>query len=141
MSVKIIQGDLLNSKEDIILHQVNLQGYMAAGVAYQIAKKYPSVEKEYIDYLNKKLGEVVFAKTNTYVVGNCFSQNYDFTTNYKALEECLIKVKNYMNNNKLTSVAIPYKYGCGIASGDWEKVKQIFEEIFYDLELVIYKLV
>ena len=32
-----------------------------------------------------------------------------------------------------------YKYGCGIAKGDWNKVLEIMERVFKDSELVIYK--
>ena len=136
--MKIIKGNLLNCKEDIILHQVNLQGFMGGGLAYQIACNYPDVEKEYEQFKNKKLGEVCFAKTKGYVVGNCFSQTWDFNTDYKALEQCLDKVNAYLRENDLKTVAIPYGYGCGIANGNWEKVLEIFERKIKNLN--IYKL-
>lgn len=34
--IKIIQGDLLEAKENIIAHQVNCKGVMGSGVAKQI---------------------------------------------------------------------------------------------------------
>lgn len=136
--MKIIEGNLLEANVDIILHQVNLQGYMGGGIAYQIAQKYPNVEKEYMDFSHKELGRVCFSKTQKYVVGNCFSQNWYFETDYLALRQCLDEVIEYMNINNLKTVAIPYKYGCGIAKGNWEIVSEIFERKIPDV--IIYKL-
>lgn len=138
--VEEITGDALNTDADMLLHQVNLQGYMGGGIAAQIAKTFPKVEKEYVEYKNKSLGEVLFVKTDKYVIGNCFSQEKNFDTNYKALENCLDKVVEYLKENNLKSVAIPYKYGCGIANGDWDTVYDIFKEKLKDYTLKIYKL-
>jgi len=138
--VEELSGDALKTNADILLHQVNLQGVIGAGIAKQIASTYPSLEKEYIKYPYKELGNVLFYETDKYVIGNCFSQTYDFCTDYKALEKCLDKVVEYMQLNNLKSVAIPYKYGCGIANGDWDVVKKIFILKFRNFDLKIYKL-
>lgn len=50
----IKNGDLLKAKEDILVHQVNIQGNMGGGVAKQIAIQYPKVESEYRKYCNNK---------------------------------------------------------------------------------------
>lgn len=132
-----IKGDLLSADADIICHQVNLQGYMGGGLALSIANKYPSVEKEYRNYEPKHLGEVCFAKTDDFVVANCFSQTEDFNTDYDSLEQCLWGVKAYMTEHDLKKIAIPYKYGCGIANGDWETVLSIFGYVFDDIDIYI----
>lgn len=139
-SVIEITGDALTTDADVLLHQVNLQGYMGGGIARQIAIHFPKVEKDYMNYKNKSLGEVVFVKTDKYVVGNCFSQKENFDTDYEALKACLDKVVDYLKENNLKSVAIPYKYGCGIANGDWDTVYDIFKEKLKDYTLKIYKL-
>lgn len=132
-----IVGDLLNADADIICHQVNLQGYMGGGLALSIAKKYPSVEKTYRKYRDKELGEVCFAKTDTFVIANCFSQTEDFNTDYDSLEQCLWSVKAYMTEHNLKKIAIPYKYGCGIANGDWDIVLSIFDYVFDDIDIYV----
>ena len=132
-----IRGDLLSADADIICHQVNLQGYMGGGLALSIAKRFPSVEKEYQNYEPKRLGEVCFSNTDTFVIANCFSQTEDFDTDYSALRKCLFKVKEYMNLNGLKTIAIPYKYGCGIANGNWDIVSTIFESIFDDILIYV----
>ena len=138
--VEDVSGDALQTDADILLHQVNLQGVIGAGIAKQIALTYPFVEEEYVKYPYKKLGNVLFCTTDKYVIGNCFSQTYDFCTDYKALEKCLDKVVSYMEENNLKSIAIPHKYGCGIANGDWDIVRKIFVEKFKNYSLKIYKL-
>ena len=139
MAYKIMKGDLLETNADVICHQVNLQGVMGGGLALSIARKYTNVNKVYEDYKPKKLGEVCFADAGNFTVANCFSQREDFNTDYKALRECLLKVRKYMMDCGYRTVAIPYKYGCGIANGDWETVFNIFKDVFSDYELLIYQ--
>ena len=138
MGYKIIKGDLLKADADIICHQVNLQGVMGGGLALSIAKKYPNVNKIYEDYEPKKLGEVCFADAGNFTVANCFSQREDFNTDYKALRECLSKVRKYMMDRGYRTVAIPYKYGCCIANGKWDTVLGIFSQVFRGFNLIIY---
>lgn len=40
MTVKIVNGDLLDASEDIFGHQVNCQGVMGSGVALALRRKY-----------------------------------------------------------------------------------------------------
>ncbi|MCQ2771830.1 MAG: AAA family ATPase [Bacilli bacterium] len=139
-SVVELTGDALGNDCDVLCHQVNLQGVMGGGIALHIANRFPSVEREYAFYGNKALGEVCFAKADKYVIANCFSQTHSFDTDYEALAKCLDKVVEYMKLNNLHSVAIPYKYGCGIANGDWNTVRSIFVEKLKGFTLKIYKL-
>ena len=139
MEYRVIKGDLLKANADVICHQVNLQGVMGGGLALSISTKYPNVNKVYEDYKPKKLGEVCMVYTNDFIVANCFSQTEDFNTDYKALRKCLLKVRKYMLDCGYRTVAIPYKYGCGIANGDWETVFNIFKDVFLGYELLIYQ--
>lgn len=133
-----VSGDALCTDCDVLCHQVNLDGVMGAGIARQIAIEYPTVEKLYRKYPHKALGEVCFAKTDKYVVANCFSQTEFYDTDYNALEKCLMKVKSYMIENGLNGVAFPYKYGCGIASGRWDRVLNVIKKVFQDEKVCIY---
>lgn len=137
--VTIYKGDALQAICDVLCHQVNLYGNMSGGIALQIANLYPSVLMDYQAYSPKGLGQVCFSKTYRYTVANCFSQD-GFRTDYKALEECLDNVVTYLKNNNLHVVAIPYNYGCGISTGNWDKVFEIFKTKLKDYELKVYKL-
>ena len=70
---------------------------------------------------------------------NTFSQKENFDTDYKMMKEGLEEVKRYAKTFNL-KIAIPYKIGCGIAKGDWEKVYKIIEEVFSDYEVTLYRL-
>lgn len=136
-----VYGDALKSDCDVLCHQVNLHGVMGAGIAAQIARTFPEAEREYANFENKTLGEVCFATTRSgLVIANCFSQNRNFVTDYNALRECLKTVATYMDENGMTSVAFPYHYGCGIASGDWRIVLEIIGDAFKDKVVKIYKM-
>jgi O-acetyl-ADP-ribose deacetylase (regulator of RNase III) len=144
----IKNGDLLKAKEDYICHQVNPDGVMGGGIALAIARKYPKVLEEYknfcdyFEYNYRKLrGHIVAVNTDDATIYNCFTQDPNFNTDYEALEEAfeyiLMRCKAYNH-----TVAIPYKYGCGIANGKWEKVTEILERLSkeYEVDISVYKL-
>lgn len=144
--VTFVKGDLLNADVDIICHQVNLQGVMGGGLAYQIAKKYPNTEKAYKKYCDKKskdLGDCLITYEDDFLIANCFSQEENFDTNYEAVYYCFIKVKEladevYKDYGEIYKIGIPFKYGCGIANGDWDKVLEIITKVFEDNDVLIY---
>lgn len=138
--IKELKGNLLDSNCDVICHQVNLQGVMGGGLALQIATKYPHCEKEYKEYCKKYngdlLGRVCFYEIKDFkYIANCFSQNEDFTTNYKWLEYCVNMIYEFAKKHYLRYVGIPKNYGCGIAKGDWNRVKAIWCDKFKDSEI------
>ena len=142
------KGDLLESGCDIICHQVNLDGVMGGGIAYQIAKKYLNCEEEYQEMCQKfdLSGNIHFFayKEKGYhrFIANCFSQRPNFETDYKWLEKVVRKVYCFAKMYELKTVGIPKNYGCGIAKGDWNEVKEIWESVFEDdpdIELQIWE--
>lgn len=142
-------GDILKAEENIICHQVNVDGIMGGGLALQIAKSYPKVNEFYQDYAFR-LGNdysILMGKScgvhinNHQRIENCFTQRPNFDTDYEAIESCFKKILNEAKIMK-TTIAIPYKYGCGIANGDWNKVTKIFEDLSneYGIDISVYKL-
>lgn len=139
----IKKGNLLESTENIICHQVNEDGIMGGGLALQIAKKYPYVEKEYKSFLerySKKmiiLGQYqVSAIGNRKYIVNCFTQR-NFITNLKDIEKVFRGLLESCKLNNLT-ISIPFNYGCGIAKGNWEEVSKLFEKLSNEYEIDIY---
>ena len=138
-------GDLLKAEENLICHQVNTWGVMGGGLALQVAKSYPKVEEEYSnlaktfgtnmlgDYQHCKIGD------RKYII-NCFTQD-GFDTDYRALEQVFTALLDSCKSSNFT-IAIPYKYGCGIANGDWNKVTEMLERISneFGIDINIYKL-
>ncbi|WP_297419058.1 macro domain-containing protein [Clostridium sp.] len=155
--INIIEGNILNAKEDIICQQVNCQGVMGAGLAKQIKNKYPKVYENYRhicqDYKNNKkslLGQVIFGiqtNDNKIIANLCGQDKYGRDkqyTNYSALRKSLNEIYNSVTNVNSTlkgkSIAIPYGIGCGLAGGNWDVVYKMIEDIFKDYDVTIYKL-
>lgn len=146
--IKYKKGDILNATEDMICHQVNVEGIMGGGLAYQIANAYPNVEETYkeyckdynYDYENLN-GKSISVKTDKYWITNCFTQKLNFDTDYEAIKKCFKELLEYCKKENLT-IAVPYKYGCGIAKGNWEEVETIFRSLsgIYDIDISIYRL-
>lgn len=144
--VIIKAGNLLEAEEDILVHQVNVDGIMGGGIAKQIANKFLKVEEEYIkfcesynnDYERLK-GKVDLTEENRKYIANMFSQRKDFTTDYVSMQTALTTIKEYAEQEGLT-VAMPYKIGCGIAKGDFNIVLDIISKVFKNYEVVLYKL-
>lgn len=142
------KGDLLKSDCNVICHQVNLQGVMGGGIAKQIAEKYPDCEKAYSDY-SKNYGDQN-TRSTVYMckvgekkwIANCYSQSLFYDTVYNWVKKCFNSVKEFAEKNNY-SVGLPYRYGCGIANGDWDIVSQIIEEVFgsskIDCQVWVYK--
>lgn len=144
--INIVKGNILECKEDIIVHQVNCQGIMGGGLAKQIASKYSKVEKEYIKFCDKNnfvyenlKGKVLILKENSKYIANMFSQKPNFDTDYKSMEIALNKIRKYAEESNL-NIAIPFKIGCGIANGEWELVLDVINKAFKDYKVTIYRL-
>lgn len=137
------KGNLLDAAEDIICHQCNTEGIFGGGLALQIKNRYPECELVAMEAAKaNKLGIVAFYRLpNGKRIANCFSQNRDFTTNYDELKK-VFSTLLYMCHLYHHSIAIPYKYGCGIAKGDWETVSNILSELSdnYKIDINIYQL-
>lgn len=153
--IKIIDGDLLESGANVILHQVNCKAKMNSGIAKQIREKYPEVYEQYMKAFKQVpnsqslLGHAqsVLVENNSKIIFNLFAQdNYGYDgkqyTNLKALQQCfenaLKQVKDLEDKLKTTlSIAMPYKISATRGGAKWEDVYAIIEEVFrnHDVEL------
>lgn len=144
--ITIKKMNILDCEENIIVHQVNIQGIMGGGLARQLANKYPNLEKEYSEFCkfnnndyNRLKGKVFKIMIQDKMIMNIFTQKQNFDTDYEMLKIALEEVKKYAKSFNL-NVAIPHGIGCGIANGNWNKVYKIIEEVFDDYEVTLYKL-
>ena len=162
--IQYINGDLLDSVCVFICHQVNCQGKMASGVAGQIRKRWPEVYTNYKfkcdqawaieqtdpmttkeDYL---LGSVQIlyiedANIPRQCVVNMFAQafygyNGSRYTSYDAFWNCLNELKNQIPKD--STIAFPYKIGCGLGGANWKIIEKMIDVVFKDYRVFIYKL-
>ena len=147
--IKIIDGNLFDSKANIICHQCNCQGVMGSGVAAEVKKRYPEVYQVYRNEYEKNgliLGQVIFVE-NFYeqIIANMLGQEkygYDGKqyTHYDKLQECLNRVKDFMIHAHFNTVAFPYLMSCHRGGGDWSIVYKMIEDTFKDFEVEIWRL-
>lgn len=139
--IKVIDGNLLDAKTDIIAHQTNCLGIMGGGVALAIRQKYPKVYEQYHEVCAERQGwlwlgkcQVVPTESNTepHFVANLFGQGGigKGATDYEALRGAMLSLLDFMYHNGYSSVAMPYLIGCGLAGGDWNTVYSIIQDVF-----------
>ena len=156
--VEIINHDLLALDCDVICHQVNCQSVMGSGIAKQIKTKYPNVYTEYLEYCKDKkpknlLGRCQLVEIdNDKYCANLFGQLYygydgQVFTDYSAMLCCFMNLKDICNyfiqeskKFKTITIGIPYKIGCGLGGGDWNKVFKIISDVFNADENIIVKI-
>jgi O-acetyl-ADP-ribose deacetylase (regulator of RNase III) len=152
-SITYKQGNVLDvvGRNTILAHGVNCRGAFGAGIARQIAERWPEVRKAYMDkYWSEgwHLGETQLVRLprpeytqklvwnfNGYgIIANCATQlgyGYKLTqnvyVNYEAVERCLEQVFGWANFRK--QLVVMPKIGAGLAGGDWKVIEEILKEI------------
>ena len=147
--IEHIVGNLLDAHADVICHQVNCQGVMGAGIAKQIAQRYPDVKSAYLTYCKEHNNsyqlrgsvQIVIPDGATYSVANIFGQN-DYGrhdkryTQYDALQIAFTNLNRMYNGQ---TIAFPYGFGCGLAGGSWQRVIRLITQCFTDCTVRIYR--
>lgn len=159
-----ITGNLITEAKkgnfDVIAHGCNIYCSMGAGIAPQMAQyfgadKYPLEMKPFMGDINK-LGQIEWrwidletgehrnkrSKNHTLAVVNCYTQenfgkNHEggdaIPLDYEALTLCLRKMNHEFKGMK---IGLP-QIGCGLAGGDWTRVKQIIQEELTDVDVIV----
>lgn len=156
--LKIIKGNLFDTKCQIIAHGVNCRGAFGSGVAGQIAKRFPQArlcymtkhyhqgwelgQVQYVDInyaLNEKINQHMPDFGSTLVIANMATQfTYGKTgvhINYDAVEQCLTGVINFADSNNW-NIAMPW-VGCGLAGGDKKKVLEILNKCLVNFNVLV----
>lgn len=145
--IHIVNGNLLQSDCNIIIQQSNCFANVNAGIAKQIATKYPITLKADEQYHipvkdRRRLGGFSSAKVaENQIYINMYSQfSPRSQTDYKAFEKSLNNILTCLNNKKMKNVKIgmPYKIGCGLGGGNWNHIKKLVEKISSEQNLDVY---
>lgn len=155
----LCKGDIFFSQAEIICHQVNCRGVMGAGIARAVRDRYPGIYETYKSICDgfcadgrssELLGYAMILETEEgsgKYIANLFAQDgyrrgpNDRTvyTNYEALAKAVDDLAKTAAAYHIKTVAIPLNMGCGLAGGDWNKVKEILKNSFQnspvDLEI------
>ncbi len=145
-------GDIRDvRKGEMLVHCVNCQGSMGAGLAKSIKNKWPEVYQDYVSHVNKSkkvnlLGTVRYFITDGPIVANLFGQlNYGTGArfvSYDALDagfEAIAEEFRQMPEKIVVNFPL---IGCGLAGGYWPVVKEIIEARLPDegFDKVLWKL-
>ena len=143
-NVFVTHGDLLDSKEEYIVQQVNASGNKNMGLASLISKKYPTSNLYSGKYSvsSRVPGTIIIRDKVINIVGQ-INPGKPFGNDSQINRVNFFKnaLKSFPKNIK--SVAFPMGIGCGLARGDWNIYLQLIKE--YKREnpnttVVIYKL-
>lgn len=152
--IKIIKMDLTTAPPDsIILHGVNCQRAMGAGVAKSLYEKWSLVRSEYmkIPKSEMKLGMIqpVNINDDNRIVINCFTQEYYGRTSGKryaspvAIRECLIKSLNYATDQGCHNIFMS-PIGCSNAGLSFENdlvpILDLMDVLYPTLNITVCKL-
>lgn len=146
-----ITGDLiklaLNGEFDMITHGCNCFCTMGAGIAVPMAKTFNCNNFDKESLLNKgdinKLGTIDYQVQNInehqyLIVINSYTQynygsKYGIPLDYEALTLCFRKINKIFKGKH---IGLP-QIGCGLAGGDWNKVKEIIQKEFTECKVTV----
>lgn len=155
MPIKYIEGDLLSSKEDVIIHGCNNQGKFGSGFAKVVRKKHPKAAKDYDRQFNDGgliLGSVIWSFDER-LIGHAIVQptygkigtgrHLSYTaleSAFTAVRDCAINgipVPNFSRGFK--SISMPL-IGSSLGGGDWAEIEKIIQKTLGDFDVCVYAL-
>lgn len=137
----IIEGDITDFPSGIscIAHGCNTMGIMGSGLALQMARKYPevrSIDQQAFQERKVCLGHFSYVQLpDRRLIFNLYQQitfgHLNLLALQKSVEAALTKITELRSKEPLevvgpytdTTLALPYKIGCGLAKGNWQEVK------------------
>lgn len=152
-------GDLLASDCTVLAHQCNCHCVMGAGLAKAIKTAYP--EAYYADLLTipgdrTKLGSFTCGLVGSQrpdqiperIIYNLYGQfgfGSGLQTDYDELALSLFAMRNHLSGLQCLFPSFPVKIGmprlgCGLAGGDWLKVKPLIEQAFPGTDVHVWSL-
>ena len=138
MTNREILGDITKISQGIIMHQVNCQNVMGAGVAKSLYQTYPQVKKLYHQLAEeyntpaKRFGLlqaveisdklIILNSFSQFAYGNSKRTGKVYTDEHVLMEN--LKRCDLMAKEKNLTAYVPNQIGCGLAGGNWQRIKQ-----------------
>jgi len=138
--IRIQEGDLLECDLQILAHQVNCRGSFGAGLAGQMAEKWPALRASYQRFVKdhspeELLGGIYVWEGLGVTVVNLFGQDEPGpNTDVSALYTSIQALNDYMALEGFETVGLPWGIGCGIGGADWKEVRKMVESQFSGTE-------
>ncbi|GAB4016040.1 MAG: macro domain-containing protein [Bdellovibrio sp.] len=142
-----VEGDILLSKADAIVHGVAPNDDFKQGLALSLREKWPAFYKDFRHFCktyHPKSGEMWMWGGPGIKVINLFTQEGDFDNEHghgKATEHhvnnCLHELKKELEKGQYKSIAIT-KVATGVGGLKWEHVKPLLEKQLADVKIPVY---
>ncbi|AYL95283.1 macro domain-containing protein [Mucilaginibacter celer] len=143
------KGDLLTDEAFALVNTVNTVGAMGKGIALAFKKAFPD---NYLRYRtaclagNVRVGELFVVPDSTLLMGQRLIINFPTKKDWRDPSEYeyvtmgLTKLRAFIQDNKITSLAMP-ALGCGNGGLNWDKVKPMIVEALrgLDCEIAVYE--
>lgn len=122
-------------------------GLWGNGFAAILGEHFPSSKKDYEEYANNKLGDVLYSRPNdNIIIAHMFGQTVIKSIQYLALAQAMQKIANlaWLNIGKTdynTSPAYEIhatKFGSDLSRGNWAFIEALIEEIWINNDIKVY---
>ena len=141
--MKTLNGDALNlvvKTGGFLFHQTNCQRVAGAGIALQIANRWPDWLYDFRSH-TCVLGDVLITRVAQNVSIVSLYGQFGFgrgvrQTDYKALDAALKRASFLLLEINAPNY-FPYKMGCGLAGGKWEIVGPLIASHFPGATIVV----
>lgn len=132
-----MQGNLFESKADILVNTVNLVGIMGKGVAKEFKNRFPDMFEDYSKACKeKKIGNGIlhiFSEDDCIIVNLPTKQHWRNDSDYELIQKGLIGLRGFlMNFGPSVTVVVP-ALGCGCGNLEWSRVKVLIKYYLKDL--------
>lgn len=142
--IKIMQGNLFESKADVFVNTTNTFGVMGKGIALQFKQKFPKMYNEYRDICSKKqfdIGQILIHETGDnnpkFIVSFPTKKHWRNPSQIEWIKIGLKVLCKWCNDNKIQSIAIP-SLGCSNGGLNWKDVCPLICESFNSIETMAY---
>ena len=139
--MKVLIGNMFESKVQTLVNTVNCVGVMGKGVALEFKQKYPRMFQEYVDLCKKGLlhpGQPYYYSdlTGTSVVNFPTKDHWRSPSKLSYIVSGLEWFRNNYKQLGISSIAFP-PLGCGNGGLSWEVVGPLMYEMLSDLPIQI----
>ena len=150
MPIFFKQGNIFESKSDIIVNPVNCVGVMGKGLALQFKNNFPRNFVLYKEVCNKgklKPGSIFvtgyyIGKIPYYIVNFSTKGHWSLPSKIEYIKDGLDTLVKYLKNppvgmRPVNTISIP-KLGCGLGGLKWNDVYPLIIAAFVPLDIIIH---
>ena len=146
-NIYIVEKNLFESDASVFCHQVNCLGVWGSGIAKSMREIFPDVYEQYREICvknkyTKLLGNTAIIQSGNRYIANMFAQErfgYDGKryTSYDAFYNCLVRIKEFCEENAINKIALPYKIGSDRGGADWNVIYSMIESVFAKTNIMV----